>query len=184
MAPIFSIFHDSPKTFILQQVSSETLVFTSQTLSFCDQISIKISCFLSSRFWTPFFRHFSNMMPKNTILGPPSGSSSGPNGTQNRPSGAKRRKKNYKSGATFCIPENARNISNYCFVCICVFLRFWEKKTSKSAYANDTIKIMFFNCFWPTQNTSRNIEPIGPSKSSGVQNCGRNRPSGAKKLQC
>ena len=90
MAPIFSIFHDSPKTSILQQVSSETLVFTSQTLPFWDQISIKISCFLESRFRTPFFPHFSKMMPKNTILGTPSGSSSGQNGAQNRPSGAKK----------------------------------------------------------------------------------------------
>ena len=41
LAPIFSIFHDSPKTFILQQVPSETLIFTSQTLSFWKNFSIK-----------------------------------------------------------------------------------------------------------------------------------------------
>ena len=33
-APIFSIFHDTPNIAILQQVLIETLVFTSQTLSF------------------------------------------------------------------------------------------------------------------------------------------------------
>ena len=37
----FSIFQDSPKTFILQQVPSETLIFTSQTLSFWNKFSIK-----------------------------------------------------------------------------------------------------------------------------------------------
>jgi hypothetical protein len=41
LAPICSIFHDSPKTFILQQVPSETLIFTSQTLSFWNNFSIK-----------------------------------------------------------------------------------------------------------------------------------------------
>ena len=183
MAPIFSIFHESPKTSILQQVSSETLVFTSQTLSFWDQFSIKISCFFGSRFWTPFFRHFSKMMPKNAILGTPSGSSSGQNGTQNRPSGAKRREKIIRTAPLFAFPKTPETSVITVSFAYAFFYGF-GKKTSKSAYANDTIKIMFFNCFWPTQNTSRNIEPIGPSKSSGVQNCGRNRPSGAKKLQC
>ena len=75
LAPFFVIFRDTLKTLILIQVSSETPVFASQTLPFWDQIAIIILCFVLSRFWTFFFRYFSNMMPKNMILGPSSGPS-------------------------------------------------------------------------------------------------------------
>ena len=89
LALIFSIFHDTPNIAILQQVPSETLIFTFQILSILNKISINFWCFFGSRFRTPFFRHFSNMILKNIIFGPPLGSSWVQNGIQNRPSGAK-----------------------------------------------------------------------------------------------
>ena len=78
-----------------------------------------ILMFFGSRFRTPFFRHFSNMIPKNMIFGPPLGSSSAQNGTQNRASGAKMLKKN----STWCSknaflnrPCFSLNHSNYAAV--------------------------------------------------------------------
>jgi hypothetical protein len=61
-----------------------------------EQIFDQILMFFGSRFRTPFFRHFSNMIPKNMIFGPPLGSSSVQNGTQNRPSCAKSREKSIR----------------------------------------------------------------------------------------
>ena len=50
-----------------------------------EQIFDQILMFFGSRFRTPFFRHFSNMIPKNMIFGPPLESSWVQNGTQNLP---------------------------------------------------------------------------------------------------
>ena len=100
LASIFSIFHDTPNIAILQHVPSETLIFTSQTLSILDKMSITFWCVFGFRFRALFFHHFFNMIPKNMIFGPPLGSSSAQNGTQNRPSGAKRREKSI--GAPHC----------------------------------------------------------------------------------
>ena len=70
LAPIFSIFHDSPKTFILQQVPSETLILTSQTLSFWNKFSIKFWCFSDLVFGHPFFVIFPTWYPKTWFLDP------------------------------------------------------------------------------------------------------------------
>ena len=60
-----------------------------------EQIFDQILMFFGSRFRTPFFHHFSNMIPKNMIFGPFLESSWVQNGTQNRPSDAKMLKKHY-----------------------------------------------------------------------------------------
>ena len=71
LASIFSIFHDSPKTFILQQVPSETLIFTSQPLSFWNNFSIKFWCFSDLVFGHPCFIIFPTWYPKTWFLDPP-----------------------------------------------------------------------------------------------------------------
>jgi hypothetical protein len=57
-----------------------------------EQTFDQILMFFESRFRTPFFHHFSNMIPKNMIFGLPLGSSWVQNGAQNRPSGPKKMK--------------------------------------------------------------------------------------------
>jgi hypothetical protein len=55
--------------------------------------------------------------------------------------------KKAKDGATFWIPENARNISNYCFVCICVFRRFWEKNVEERICKRHNKNLCFLSVF-------------------------------------
>ena len=103
----------------------------------------QILMFFGSRFRTPFFRHFSNMIPKNMIFGPPFGSSSAPNCAQNRPSGAK---KLQNSSLWWCLfaflnrPCFSLNHSNYAAVGPYWILkrRFWMKVCS----------ISIFTCFF------------------------------------
>ena len=72
LASIFHEISNSPKPRILQQVSSESSVFTMQGLPFWHQKSIKISCFSRNRSRTSFSPLVSNMMTKNAIFGPSS----------------------------------------------------------------------------------------------------------------
>ena len=81
MAPIFSIFHDSPKTFILQQVPSKTLISPPKPSHFGTNFRSNFDVFrvsFSDTLFSSFFQHDA----RKRDFGTPSKSNGSQNGAQ------------------------------------------------------------------------------------------------------